>query len=90
MGGEPAIELERIYAQKQLIGKGVGSALMNACLDHAARHSFESVWLGVWERNERAISFYERFGFKAVGETTFLIGTDLQRDVVFELRLKRR
>ena len=34
------------------------------------------------ERNPRAISFYEKGGFRTVGSHTFLLGTDEQRDIV--------
>jgi putative acetyltransferase len=49
-------------------GRGVGSALMQAMIDHADR------WLGlkrleltVWTDNHRAIALYERFGFEREG-----------------------
>ena len=80
---ERPIELERIYALQTHIGQGVGSTLMRTCLDFAVDSGCDVIWLGVWEQNQRAIRFYERFGFEIVGETTFLVGTDLQRDVVF-------
>jgi ribosomal protein S18 acetylase RimI-like enzyme len=40
------------------------------------------VWLDVWERNTRAISFYERWGFVVVGEQDFVLGDDVQRDLL--------
>jgi len=40
------------------------------------------VWLGVWEHNPRAIAFYRKWGFEAVGEHVFVVGTDPQRDLV--------
>jgi len=59
--GARAIELERIYVERGMIGRGVGAALMRASLETAAERGFETLWLGVWERNERAIRFYERW-----------------------------
>lgn len=75
-------ELSRLYAGRAALGTGVGARLMEACLDEAARTGHDAVWLGVWERNARAIAFYERWGFAVVAETTFTVGTDVQRDVV--------
>jgi len=43
--------------------------------------------LGVWQRNTRAIAFYEREGFRITGETTFLVGSDLQSDWTMERQL---
>jgi ribosomal protein S18 acetylase RimI-like enzyme len=63
-----------------LIGKGVGKILMQSCLDVAKEKSKEVVWLGVWEKNQRAIDFYTKWGFEKFGETSFLLGTDVQCD----------
>jgi ribosomal protein S18 acetylase RimI-like enzyme len=40
------------------------------------------LWLGVWERNPRAISFYKKWGFVEEGDHTFALGGDPQRDIV--------
>lgn len=81
------VELARIYVESTATGRGVGGALMAAVLDHAARGGHDAVWLGVWERNTRAVRFYERWGFEAVGEKTFTVGLDVQRDLVLARRL---
>lgn len=87
--GQDPIELERIYVDQARIGRGVGALLMEHCLELAAREGHDSVWLGVWERNERAIAFYRRWGFEVVGEHDFQLGSDLQRDLVMERRIER-
>ena len=76
----PAVEIRRFYARRDTIGQGVGAALMTACLDHARALGAQGVWLGVWERNARAIAFYERWGFVDVGSCTFVLGEDVQTD----------
>lgn len=80
--GPAPVELERIYVERGTIGKGYGSALMAACLEAAGRAGFETVWLGVWEKNQRAIHFYERWGFLVVGTQTFILGKAVQSDYV--------
>lgn len=75
-----SIELARIYNDSGMIGKGVGKALMDACIGKAKQLNRECIWLGVWEKNERAIRFYEKAGFVKFGEHDFLLGNDLQRD----------
>jgi GNAT superfamily N-acetyltransferase len=80
-------EVQRIYADLPWHGRGVGAALMQACIEEARASGCDAVWLGVWERNPRGIAFYEKWGFRRVGEQRFLVGTDSQRDHVMALTL---
>jgi ribosomal protein S18 acetylase RimI-like enzyme len=82
-----AAEISRLYADRSWHGRGVGAALMRTCVDAARENGAGLVWLGVWEHNGRAIAFYRRQGFKAIGEQSFILGTDRQRDVVMALEL---
>ena len=75
-----AIEIGRIYAVQKTIGLGVGKALMQACIGIAKEKNKQLIWLGVWERNQRAISFYSKFGFEKFGEHDFVLGNDVQTD----------
>ncbi|MEO7394788.1 MAG: GNAT family N-acetyltransferase [Chitinophagaceae bacterium] len=75
-----SIEIARIYAIQSAIGKGVGKALMQKCLEFAIKSNKKLIWLGVWEKNEVAISFYTKFGFKKFAEHDFVLGNDLQTD----------
>lgn len=79
--GRP-IEIRRIYATEAWLGRGVGAALMRACLGEAERQQCEVIWLDVWERNERAIAFYRRWGFVQVGTQAFVLGSDVQNDLL--------
>lgn len=81
------LELERIYSIQEYIGKGVGGKLMQACIDEAIKRGCDSLWLGVWEKNPRAIAFYKKWGFKEIDTHTFMLGKDPQRDFIMELRL---
>ena len=82
-----ALEIARLYARQRAVGSGVGAALMQRALAEAAGRGKEAVWLGVWERNERAIRFYESWGFHRCGTQPFLLGTDLQTDLVMVRRI---
>jgi ribosomal protein S18 acetylase RimI-like enzyme len=82
IAGRRPIEIVRLYALPSWIGRGVGAALMRTCLDLAGRHSCDTVWLDVWERNQRAIAFYRRWGFAEVGTQPFVLGSDVQRDLL--------
>jgi ribosomal protein S18 acetylase RimI-like enzyme len=80
-------EVERIYVDRSLHGMSVGHRLMDMCVEHARSHVCDVLWLAVWERNPRAIAFYERRGFVRVGRKSFRLGNDVQQDYVMALRL---
>jgi diamine N-acetyltransferase len=80
MGNVSALEIARLYAMNNQIGKGVGSQLMQSCIKIAEEKQKEWLWLGVWEKNQRAIDFYTKWGFEKFDETDFLLGDDMQRD----------
>ena len=82
-GPEP-VELVRIYVDQTIIGKGYGSALMKACIEEADRAGYKTIWLGVWQKNERAIKFYKKWGFAEVGTQVFVLGSDVQNDFIME------
>ncbi|HEX3344713.1 MAG TPA: GNAT family N-acetyltransferase [Polyangiaceae bacterium] len=81
------IEIARIYAEKSWHGRGVGPALLRACLDEAAARGCGAVWLGVWDRNLRARAFYRKWGFVEIGAKIFPLGRDRQNDVVMQARV---
>jgi diamine N-acetyltransferase len=53
---------------------------MDAVVGEARTRGAQTLWLGVWERNARAIAFYRKRGFQDVGRHQFLVGTDRQTD----------
>jgi len=81
------IEIGRLYAEQFAIGRGVGQALMQRCLEIAIKKGKEWVWLGVWEHNPRAIRFYGKWGFEKFGEHIFTVGFDPQTDWYMRRRL---
>lgn len=78
----PAIELARLYVDKRWFGRGIAQALMSHGFEIARTEGYSTIWLGVWERNWRALAFYRKIGFEACGHHPFLLGTDLQTDVL--------
>jgi GNAT superfamily N-acetyltransferase len=84
VGGAKPVELLRLYVSREWLGRGVGGALMRACVDEARRAGHETIWLGVWERNGRAQAFYRKWDFRAVGEQVFQLGSDAQTDILME------
>jgi GNAT superfamily N-acetyltransferase len=84
VGGQKPIELVRLYVSRKWLGRGVGQALMQRCIDEARETGFLTIWLGVWERNSRALAFYRRWDFREVGEHIFQLGADPQRDILMQ------
>jgi ribosomal protein S18 acetylase RimI-like enzyme len=78
--GPSPLELKRLYVGREWHGQGVAQALMDAALNSARMRRAQTLWLGVWERNPRAVAFYAKYGFSRVGEHTFKLGSDSQTD----------
>ncbi len=87
--GPNPIELWRFYVDRAWHGRGVAQALMERVKAAAIERGAETLWLGVWEKNERARAFYAKCGFADAGQHIFLFGTDPQTDFVMAAPLVR-
>lgn len=83
-----ALEIERIYVSKEFHGKSVGQILYEKAIEVAKQKAVDYVWLGVWEENLRALSFYTKNGFVAFDKHIFVLGNDEQTDIMMKLQLK--
>ena len=81
------IEVERIYVLQAYHNKKIGAVLMDHCITFAMHGGYDVLWLGVWEHNGGAIRFYERLGFELFGAHNFLLGNDMQTDVLMKKKL---
>jgi diamine N-acetyltransferase len=79
---ESAGEIQRIYVAQAWHGQGVAQDLMDAAIAELRKRGSKVVWLGVWEHNPRAITFYKKLGFSEVGDHVFALGRDPQRDIL--------
>ncbi len=84
------LEIERIYVLKQYHGKKAGQILYEKALDIANNSNAEYLWLGVWEVNPRAISFYKKNGFVEFDKHIFKLGEDEQTDLMMKLELSKK
>jgi len=80
--GSKTLETERLYVLQEYHGKKVGAQLMAECLTFAAEAGYETLWLGVWEHNQKAIAFYRKWGFETFGAHIFRLGSDDQTDIL--------
>jgi ribosomal protein S18 acetylase RimI-like enzyme len=76
------IELSRLYVERSRHGGGVAQSLMRQAFAAARARSATRMWLGVWERNRRALAFYRKMGFEDIGAHEFMLGRDRQIDRV--------
>jgi ribosomal protein S18 acetylase RimI-like enzyme len=82
-----ALEIERIYVSKEFHGKSVGQLLYDKAIQIAKQKNVAYIWLGVWEENLRAISFYKKNGFIEFDKHIFKLGNDEQTDIMMKLKL---
>ncbi|HTE00207.1 MAG TPA: GNAT family N-acetyltransferase [Mucilaginibacter sp.] len=79
-----AVEVERIYILADQQGKQIGQHLIDFAINKAIEDQLKYIWLGVWEHNARAISFYERRGFVKFSSHKFMLGSDEQTDILMK------
>jgi ribosomal protein S18 acetylase RimI-like enzyme len=82
-----ALEIERIYVLNQFKGIGIGKKLIEKAIAIAQQNHLKYIWLGVWENNLPAIDFYRKFGFKYFGNHEFVLGNDVQKDILMQYNL---
>lgn len=76
------MEIERIYVLAEFQRSGVGQVMLDKALHLAIAAGVHNVWLGVWERNAKAIAFYTRNCFSVCGSHSFRLGDDVQTDLL--------
>jgi len=82
-----ALEVERIYVIKEFHGKKAGQLLYNKAMEIAIQRNAAYIWLGVWEHNEKAIRFYQKNGFVEFNRHNFILGNDVQTDIMMKIEL---
>lgn len=87
--GNETLEIERIYVLKEFFSFKIGQILFEKSLEIAKEKSMNFIWLGVWEENHRAIKFYEKNGFKVFGKHKFVLGKDVQTDLLMKLKIDK-
>jgi ribosomal protein S18 acetylase RimI-like enzyme len=87
--GPDSLEIERIYVKKEFQGRGLGKKLIEFALKIARQSGKKFAWLGVWEKNEKAIGFYQSLGFHQAGTHGFILGEDYQTDNIMKIDLNK-
>ncbi len=66
---ENPAQLQKIYLLNDYIGQHVGEKLQNEICKEVIQRGIKTLWLAVWNENEKAIRFYEKHGF--LSESTY-------------------
>ena len=82
-----SLEIERIYVLKEFQGNRVGQFLFEKAREIAISRQADYLWLGVWEKNPKALHFYKRNGFIEFDKHIFKLGDDMQTDIMMKLPL---
>lgn len=85
--GEGYLEVERIYVLRKYRGRGTGKKMINKAFELARTFGLDYIWLGVWEHNEPAKTFYRKLGFQTFSEHIFQLGDDPQTDFLLKIKV---
>jgi GNAT superfamily N-acetyltransferase len=83
----PALLLDQLYVVIEHHGTGIARALMDWAIDEARRRGAQELYLTVYVDNHRARSFYDRYGFEAVGRYDFMVGDHADEDMIMRKSL---
>lgn len=83
-----AIEVQQLYVATGFQRRGVGAALMDAVVAVARKRSIDGIWLSVWTEADWATRFYEKYGFRSLGEVAFLLADVEYTDYLMWLPLE--
>ncbi|MFW0178758.1 N-acetyltransferase family protein [Rothia sp. P7208] len=74
--------LSKFYLDPSVRGNGTAQKMMDAVCEQARQAGFTTLWLGTAKLNIRANKFYEKYGFRIVGERKFYLTKDIYGDDV--------
>lgn len=85
--GASYMEVERIYILVAFKGLGLGRQLMEYAFKQAHKWNLNKLWLGVWEHNDDALTFYKKLGYYELSDHVFTLGESQQRDLIMAIEL---
>jgi ribosomal protein S18 acetylase RimI-like enzyme len=85
--GRRPFEVHQIYLLAKFHRRGIGSELIKRGAELVRESGGDGIFLGVYEKADWGISFYQSCGFRKVGEHVFRVGQDDQTDWLMYLQL---
>jgi GNAT superfamily N-acetyltransferase len=86
-GLERPVELQRLYIDSQYQGSGLARKLEERVVRWATEAGYKTIWLGVWEHNNRAKRFYGKCGYERIGVHDFVVGKQVDVDEIMAKKL---
>jgi diamine N-acetyltransferase len=86
-GDRYAVELKQLYIRASHHGQGVAQQLMDWVIAQAEAASADEIVLSVYSENHRGMAFYKKYGFAFAGNTTFLVGKQVDAEYLYVKRL---
>lgn len=83
LGLDAPVEVYRFYVDGRWRGRGLAQRLMAGVVAAARDFGGHTLWLSVWEGNERAKAYYQKAGYTDRGRIDFWLGEDRQTDCVY-------
>jgi len=77
-------EIRQLYLLGSHQNLRLGAKLMDVALTWLAEQRREPLYIGVWSENLGAQRFYERYGFRKVGEYGFPVGTTVDHEFILK------
>lgn len=81
------LEIQRVYVLKEFQGLHIGKTLIGMVKQLAKKEGFKAIWLQVWQKNNKAIRFYQKAGFTVYETASFVLGNDVQQDFLMRYNL---
>lgn len=81
------IKLKRLFTRQKFIGSGIGSSLLERCLQESVELKHDAIWLIVWEHNLHAYAFYKKWGFEPCGLIAVRFGEVVFSDLIMQRQL---
>lgn len=78
--GKTFLQIDKLYLLATAQKIGFGSQLLQKSFELAQEKKYDTIWLGVWNKNHQAISFYQKFGFEKAGDWFFKMGDKICED----------
>ena len=72
----PVIEVQQLYVSTAHQRKGVGEFLIDVVRERCRAEGFAGIWLSVWTEAHWAVPFYEKVGFRSLGEIPFMLADE--------------
>jgi len=77
-------EIRQLYVLATHQSQRLGAKLMDVALAWLAEQEREPLYIGVWSENLGAQRFYQRYGFRKVGEYGFPVGSTIDHEFILK------